>query len=136
MDWMNGKTAAFAYGAEHGYLVLTSEREVRLCRFSIAAGTEGLTAVTAREAAETTIVFPLGRGPGRPGGQPELEALAVSARGYAERFEAGQDIDGYPHWQRRHAAPERGRRSSRSPPGALRELPGYLVLLTQDKPMR
>lgn len=101
MDWMAGKdhSCSFTYGAEHGYLVLVGEREVRLCRFRIATGVAGLTAVTAREAAESTIILPLGRGPGRPGGAPELDALATCARVFAEAYEAGESLDGYPAWQ-------------------------------------
>jgi len=101
MDWMAGKGCAFTYGSEHGYLVLYGEREVRLARFLVATGVAGLTAVTAREAAESTITFPLGRGPGRPGGEPELRALAEAAKAYAERFEAGESLEGYPAWQRK-----------------------------------
>jgi hypothetical protein len=100
MDWIKVERVQFAYGAEHGYLVLTGEREVRLARFLVATGARGLTARTARESAESVIVFPLGRGPGRPGGAPELTALAESAKAYAERFEAGLDLEGYPAWQR------------------------------------
>jgi hypothetical protein len=101
MEWIHGETCAFAYGSRHGYLVLTGEREVRLCRFSISAAAVNLTAVIAREAAESAIAFPLGRGPGRPGGKPELAALAESAKLYAERFEAGEPLEGYPAWQQR-----------------------------------
>jgi hypothetical protein len=99
MDWVKGKGIAFAYGAEHGYLVSTSDREVRLARFLMSTGIAGLTAVTAREAMESVIVFPLGRGPGRPGGEPELRALTESAKVYAERFEAGESLPGFPAWQ-------------------------------------
>jgi len=45
------------------------------------------------------IVFPLGRGPGRPAGAPELGALVSVARRYAELFDAGQSLPGYPRWQ-------------------------------------
>jgi hypothetical protein len=102
VDWMTGLDCLFAYGGEHGYLVITGQAEVRLSRFPVAAGAAGLVAVVAREAARNVIVFPLGRGPGRPGGDLELAALAAMAKDYAERFEAGDDLDGYPAW--RHAA--------------------------------
>jgi len=45
------------------------------------------------------IVFPLGRGPGRPAGAPELGALVSVARRYAELFDAGQSLPGYSRWQ-------------------------------------
>jgi hypothetical protein len=105
MQWITGRSATFAYGSEHGYLVITGEREVRLSRFTIQAGVEHLTAVTAREAAESTVIFPLGRGPGRPGGAPELTALAESAKTFAERYEAGGVFEEYPAW--RHERPDR-----------------------------
>jgi hypothetical protein len=104
MQWITASGGFFTYGREYGYLVLTGEREVRLSRFSIAAGASCLVALVAAEATRTAIIFPLGRGPGRPGGAPELAALAESAKRYAERFEAGEDIDGYPHWQRERSA--------------------------------
>jgi hypothetical protein len=108
MQWMKGQAALYAYGSEHGYLVIREETGVRLTRFRIAAGADGLAAVVALEAARNLIFFPLGRGPGRPGGEPELDALAESAKMYAEKFEGGEDLDrdGYPAW--RHAEPERG----------------------------
>ena len=56
----------------------------------------------AQEAARNVIVFPLGRGPGRPGGEPELAALAESAKTFAERYEAGESLEGYPAWRRAH----------------------------------
>jgi len=51
------------------------------------------------EALRCAVAFPLGRGPGRPGGAPELAALAEVAKGFADAFEAGQDMAGYPAWQ-------------------------------------
>jgi hypothetical protein len=108
MQWMKGQAALYAYGSEHGYLVIREETAVRLTRFRIAAGADGLAAVVALEAARNVIIFPLGRGPGRPGGEPELDALAESAKMFAETFEGGADLDrdGYPAW--RHAEAERG----------------------------
>jgi hypothetical protein len=111
VDWMRSQHGFFAYGAEDGYLVLVSEEGVRLTRFSIAAGAEGLTAVTAREAASTVIMFPLGRGGGRPGGAPELAALAEVAKVYAEAYEDGQEVTfevaggrrPYPGWERKRS---------------------------------
>jgi hypothetical protein len=113
MDWMKGQAALYAYGHEHGYLVIREETGVRLTRFRIAAGADGLAAVVALEAARNVIIFPLGRGPGRPGGEPELDALAESAKMFAEKFEGGADLDrdGYPAW--RHKA-EHGHSGLRS----------------------
>jgi hypothetical protein len=108
MDWITGKTAAFAYGREHGYLVIAGEHEVRLARFSVSAAAGCLMSVVAREAAESTIVFPLGRGPGRPGGEPELAALAETAKTYAEAYEGGQSLPGHPAWQRSQPVPAKG----------------------------
>jgi hypothetical protein len=99
MDWVKGRSCTFAYGAEHGYLVVTGEAEARLARFSVQAAGDGLLAAVAREVTESTIIFPLGRGPGRPGAEPEVAALAECAKSYAERFEAGESLEGYPAWQ-------------------------------------
>jgi hypothetical protein len=108
MDWMTGRDGLkFAYGARWGYQVIRSETEVRLTRFSVASVAANLCAVVAREAASNVIVFPLGRGPGRPGGEPELAALAESAKVYAERYEAGESLPGYPHWQHERLAARR-----------------------------
>jgi hypothetical protein len=106
MQWMTSEGWTLAYGSEHGYLVALGETEVRLSRFSIPEAESGLAAKLALGVMRTVIVFPLGRGPGRPGGVPELAALAVSAKGYAERYEAGESLPGYPAWQ--HAAPPDG----------------------------
>lgn len=50
--------------------------------------------------ARNTIRFPFGRGPGRPGMRTdgEIEAMFALAQGYAERYEAGEDLTGYPEW--------------------------------------
>lgn len=98
MKWMTGTDWACAYGDEFGYLVVTTERDVRLSRFSIFAAGQGLAARLAAEVARSVIIFPLGRGPGRPGGALELAALAESARTYAERCEGGESLEGYPAW--------------------------------------
>lgn len=107
MDWTTGKNATFAYGRAHGYLVVRGEYEVRLSRFSTEMAAAGLTASVAAAVTRSVIVFPLGRGPGRPAGEPELAALEDTARLYAERFENGTSLDGYPDWQHGQA-PEPG----------------------------
>jgi len=99
MRWMPGQDKVFAYGIEHGYLVLRSETDVRLSRFSIELAARDLSAAVAAEVMRNVIVFPLGRGPGRPGMEPELNALTESAKTFAERFEAGESLPGYPAWQ-------------------------------------
>jgi hypothetical protein len=96
---MAGKDNVFAYGVSWGYLVVRGETEVRLSRFAVALVASNLTAAVASEAVRNVIVFPLGRGPGRPGGEPELDALVTSAKVYAERFESGESLEGYPAWQ-------------------------------------
>lgn len=103
---MTGLTSVFAYGEHFGYLVVpdrqasgTAPAGVRLTRFSIEAARDGLAAVVARESAVNVIIFPLGRGPGRPSGETEMAALAEAAKGYAERFEAGESLEGYAAWQ-------------------------------------
>jgi hypothetical protein len=55
------------------------------------------------QAARNAIVFPFGRGPGRPAGEPEVTALMAAARQYAERYEAGESLEGYPQWQHAEA---------------------------------
>ena len=99
MDWATGKDKVFAYGSEHGYLVIRSETDVRLSRFSVELAAGNLTAAVAAETMRNMIVFPLGRGPGRPGGEPELNALVESAKVWAERYEAGESLPGYRAWQ-------------------------------------
>jgi hypothetical protein len=98
VHWYEIGASRGVYGWGDGvtYLVSVLDHEVRLSRFR-SPGTSPLD--MAVEASRSTIVFPLGRGPGRPGGEPELAALAESAKGFAERFEAGESLDGYPHWQ-------------------------------------
>jgi hypothetical protein len=99
MNWypIGASRGEHGWGDETTYLVTVLEHEVRLSRFR-SPGTSPLD--MAVEAARNVIVFPLGRGPGRPGGEPELAALAESAKTYAERFEAGESLEGYPAWQR------------------------------------
>jgi hypothetical protein len=126
MDWFSGVTCDFAYGREFAYLVTRDERGVRLGRFSVNAAAANLHAVVAREALESAIIFPLGRGPGRPGGEPELAALVKSAKLYAEWFEAGESLEGYPGWQREHGTVHESADAMfgyLDRPGAERELP-------------
>lgn len=108
MHWIKGKVSEIAYGQEHGYLVIREESGVRLGWFSVAAAARNLHAVVAREVLASALVFPLGRGPGRPGGEPELDALVASAKVYAERFESGESMVGPDWrgraWQREHGA--------------------------------
>lgn len=99
MQWMTGKGWACAYGVSWGYLVVHGETGVRLSRFSVDLAAENLTAALAAETMRNVIVFPLGRGPGRPGGEPELAALMEAAKTYAERYEVGESLEGYPAWQ-------------------------------------
>jgi hypothetical protein len=109
MQWMTGDGWTLAYGREHGYLVATGEADVRLSRFSILIADQGLAAKLALGVTRTTVILPLGRGPGRPGGSPELAAMAETAKGYAEAYERGESLeglfaDGSP-WRRPSAKP-------------------------------
>lgn len=61
---------------------------------------------TAGDGARNAVFFPLGRGPGRPGGEPELAALMESAKVYAERYEMGENLEGYPAWQQYERFPK------------------------------
>jgi hypothetical protein len=103
MKWMTWQHGQIAYGREHGYLVAREEAGVRLARFSIARVETGAAVAAVGEAVRSVLVFPLVRGPGRPGGEPELDALMETAKTYAETFEAGQDLLGYPAWRHEHA---------------------------------
>jgi hypothetical protein len=96
MDWRMAEfeTQASAKGRVDTYLVFGDEREVRLTRHRSV-----LYVNRAYEAARNVIVFPMGRGPGRPAGVPEIAALMESAKHYAERFEAGESLEGYPAWR-------------------------------------
>lgn len=108
MNWITGRDCLLAYGHDHGYLVVTGAAEVRLSRFPVALADAGLAARLALEAVRSVIVFPLGRGPGRPGGEPEMAALAAMAKDYAEKFERGEDLDGYPAWRHERGAAAAG----------------------------
>lgn len=98
MQWLAGQSCLFAYGHAHGYLVMPEAAGVRLSRFSIARVASEETVAAIAEAARSVIIFPLGRGPGRPGGEPELTALTETAKAHAERFEVGEDL-AFPGWQ-------------------------------------
>jgi hypothetical protein len=50
-------------------------------------------------AARNVIVFPLGRGPGRPPGDLEAVALIEAVKVYAEAYEGGESLQDYPCWQ-------------------------------------
>jgi hypothetical protein len=94
MDWNGSDRLVSARGKTDTYLVFGDEREVRLTRHRSVVYVN-----RAYEAARNVIVFPMGRGPGRPAGEPELAAQMAAARLFAERFESGEDLEGYPHWQ-------------------------------------
>ena len=100
MDWTGTDRMISARGKADTYLVFGDEREVRLTRHRSVPYVN-----RAFEAARNVIVFPMGRGPGRPAGEPELTALMAAARSYAERYEAGESLEGYPHWQHAPAEP-------------------------------
>jgi hypothetical protein len=109
MDWriIHDGLAALGSGRIHVYLVSGDVSAdggevtaVRLTRWSRpAAVTAATIALVAEEAARNVIVFPLGRGPGRPGGAPEVAAHMDVARLFAGRFEAGESLAEYPQWQ-------------------------------------
>jgi hypothetical protein len=99
VHWMNGKDNVFAYGVSWGYLVVRSETDARLSRFPLDLAMENLIAAVVAETMRNMISFPLGRGPGRPGGEIELNALMESAKVWAERYEAGESLPGYRAWQ-------------------------------------
>jgi hypothetical protein len=105
VQWITGSGWRLGYGRKYGYLVAVGETEARLSRFNVLVAESGASAQLALGVTRTTIVFPLGRGPGRPGGEPELAGLAETAKVYAEKFEAGESLPGYPAWQ--HEAPAR-----------------------------
>jgi hypothetical protein len=107
VHWIKFSAGEMAYGLEHGYLVIREESGVRLGRFSVDAAARDSHAVVAREVLASALVFPLGRGPGRPGGEPELDALVASAKVYAERFESGESMVG-PDWRGRAWQREHG----------------------------
>jgi hypothetical protein len=107
MDWgiMDRAGTERAWGADWTYVVTRTETCVHLARFP-AESAVLLLAVAA--VMRNVIVFPLGRGPGRPGGEPEMAALVASAKTYAERFEAGEGLEGYPAWQHERPAAREG----------------------------
>lgn len=102
-NWLPDGSGIVAAGERFAYLVVTESalgqvRAVRLTRWE--AKPNGSVAGAAAELARNVIVFPLGRGPGRPAGAPEVAALIESSKRYADQFEAGGSLDGYPAWQR------------------------------------
>jgi sugar phosphate isomerase/epimerase len=112
MDWRPAHDGRAALGSGRAWVYLVSGdvsadgeevTAVRLTRWLRPNQTAKMfpTAVTlaAEAAARNVIVFPIGRGPGRPAGEPELAALMAMAKDYAERFEAGGDLEAYPHWR-------------------------------------
>jgi hypothetical protein len=102
MHWyeIGASRGVYAWGSGTTYLVSVLDYEVRITRFR-SPGTSPLD--MAVEAARNVVTFPLGRGPGRPGGEPEMAALMEAAKTWAERFEAGESLEGYPAWQHGHA---------------------------------
>jgi hypothetical protein len=96
--WPPGQVAR---GDTRTYLVVPQELEgsvsgVRLTRW-LNSMTEP--AAIASMASRTTISLPLGRGPGRPAGSLEVQALVELAKDYAEGFERGEDINNFRQWQ-------------------------------------
>jgi hypothetical protein len=51
-----------------------------------------------RAALATELVFALGRGPGRPAGEPEMRGLVIQAQQLAERYDLGEDLE-WLSWQ-------------------------------------
>lgn len=103
-----------AAGREHYYLtmlstdadgaacavVLTRYRQLRGRDVRNWSAVSAAALRSAAEAARTAIRFPFGRGPGRPGGvtDGEVESMFAYAQEYAEAYEAGQSLEGYPEW--------------------------------------
>jgi hypothetical protein len=110
-NWMRltGDSGICAAGARHMYLVtldVTAAGELtaaRLTRWVVQERPAPL--FLAGEAVRNVIIFPLGRGPGRPAMEPEFAALIAVAKAYAEKFEAGESLEGYPAWQQPPAKP-------------------------------
>jgi hypothetical protein len=105
--WLADGTGIIAPGTEEVYLVLQDRHKgevtgVRLTRYLAHARKEEMAGQLQplRDGVRNVIVMPLGRGPGRPAGEPELAALMETAREYAEKYEAGGNLVGYPAWQR------------------------------------
>ena len=81
------------------YLVVRDDDSttVRLCRVSETVPMHQ-PMTEAREALRTEIVLMAQRGPGRPPGEPEMRELVARARGYAEQYDCGKDLE-WPGWQ-------------------------------------
>lgn len=95
---MKGVDCEFAYGRSDGYLVVPGDADVRLSRFPVHLGERGLAAALAKQVARNLIVYQLGRGPGRPPLQPEIDAATALAKADAEAHEAGRGVPGQPRW--------------------------------------
>jgi hypothetical protein len=106
MEWVDDAEPGgeVAEGEFYAYLVVveSARHGVVLTRFRKGhLGNPGVPfpLAVAGDAARNAVFFPLGRGPGRPGGEPELEALVATAQLYAEHFEAGESLEGHSAWQ-------------------------------------
>jgi hypothetical protein len=115
-NWLADGSGIIASGEQDVYLVTQDRCQgeptgVRLTRYHAWASPRAYQ--TAAEASRNVIIIPLGRGPGRPGGEPELAALMEVPKFYAERYEAGESLEGYPAWQ--HPVVTRARRHFHAP---------------------
>lgn len=109
MEWemlhhSNGELSLVTYGRRDRYAVVVAQAPggepcgVTLTRWPVEHDAHDPYMQPAA-AARNAILFPLGRGPGRPAAEPELDALLSCARVFAEAYEAGEDLPGYPRWQ-------------------------------------
>lgn len=113
MEWevlhhSTGEVSLVTYGRRDRYAVVVAQAPdgspsgVTLTRWPIEHAAHD-PYMQGAAAARNAIVFPLGRGPGRPAGEPELDALLSCAKVYAEAYEAGEDLSGYSCWQHQAA---------------------------------
>jgi hypothetical protein len=104
-NWLPDGSGIIAPGAADVYLVTEDMNShgsdvsaVRLSRWTARPNPSAVEVAT--EIMRNVIILPLGRGPGRPAGNPEVRALLDMAKSYAERYEAGTPLEGYPAWRR------------------------------------
>jgi hypothetical protein len=101
MEWesISARAGSLAMGREDYYLVVIDPDSPAVVLTRVRHGhldKSYLTLFGFAHSAANAIRFPLGRGGGRPGGEPEMTALVAAAKAWAEKFE---DAGGALSWR-------------------------------------
>lgn len=108
--WLPGREGYVGSGQTDVHLITVDRDDgrvtgVRLTRWRGAGGAMGDSWETALAAARNVIILPLGRGPGRPPGEPEVAGLLDAAKRLACKYEAGEPLTDHPAWRNPPAPP-------------------------------